>query len=110
MKSKVEIMPSTLIYHELIGLEVKVIRSTNPLSTGTLGRVIDETKNMLIVENSKSRELKIPKADSEFLFRIPAELSEKGRRSDTFVKIQGNLLLSQPENRIKNIKKLRKWG
>jgi ribonuclease P protein subunit POP4 len=110
MKSKVEIMPSTLIYHELIGLEVKVIRSTNPVLTRTPGRVIDETKNMLIVENSKSRELKIPKADSEFLFRIPAELSEKGRRSDTFVKIQGNLLLSQPENRIKNIKKLRKWG
>ena len=110
MKSKVEIIPSTLIYHELIGLEVKVIRSTNPVLTGTLGRVIDETKNMLIIENSQSREKKIPKADSEFLFRIPAELSDKGRRSDTFVKIQGNLLLSQPENRIKNIKKLRKWG
>jgi ribonuclease P protein subunit POP4 len=110
MKSKVEIVPSTLIYHELIGLEVKVIYSTNPVLTGTLGQVIDETKNMLIIENSQSRELKIPKADSEFLFRIPAELSEKGRRSDTFVKIQGNLLLSQPENRIKNIKKLRKWG
>lgn len=110
MKSKVEIIPSTLIYHELIGLEVKVIRSTNPVFIGTLGRVIGETKNMLIIENSQSREKKIPKADSEFLFRIPAELSEKGRRSDTFVKIQGNLLLSQPENRIKNIKKLRKWG
>lgn len=110
MKSKVEIRPSTLIYHELIGLEVKVIHSTNPVLTGTLGRVINETKNMLIIENSQSREKKIPKADSEFLFRIPAELSEIGRRSDTFVKIQGNLLLSQPENRIKNIKKLRKWG
>lgn len=72
--------------------------------------MIDETKNLLIIENSGPRELKIPKADSEFLFRIPTELSEKGRRSDTFVKIQGNLLLSQPENRIKNIKKLRKWG
>jgi ribonuclease P protein subunit POP4 len=110
MKSKVEILPSTLIYHELIGLEVKVIHSTNPVLTGTLGRVIDETKNMLIIENSKSRELKIPKADSEFIFRIPVKLSQKGRRSDIFVKIQGNLLLSQPESRIKNIKKLRKWG
>ena len=110
MRSEVEIIPSTLIYHELIGLEVKVICSTNPVLTGTLGRVIDETKNMLIIENLQSRELKIPKADSEFLFRIPTELSEKGRRSDTFVQIQGNLLLSQPENRIKNIKKLRKWG
>ena len=110
MKSKVEIIPSTLIFHELIGLEVKVIHSTNPVLIGTLGRVINETKNMLIIENSQSREQKIPKADSEFLFRIPAELSEKGRRSDTFVKIQGNLLLSQPENRIKNIKKLRKRG
>lgn len=110
MKSKVEILPSTLIYHELIGLEIQVIRSTNPALIGIRGRVIDETKNMLVIENLRSRELKIPKADSEFLFRIPAELSEKGRRSDTFVKIQGNLLLSQPENRIKNIKKLRKWG
>ncbi len=110
MKSKVEILPSTLIYHELIGLEIQVIRSTNPALIGIHGLVIDETKNLLIIENLRSRELKIPKADSEFLFRIPAELSEKGRRSDTFVKIQGNLLLSQPENRIKNIKKLRKWG
>lgn len=110
MISKVEILPSTLIYHELIGLDIKVIYSTNPSLTGILGRVVNETKNMLVVENSQSRELKIPKADSELIFRIPAELSEKGRRSDTFVKIQGNLLLSQPENRIKNIKKLRKWG
>jgi ribonuclease P protein subunit POP4 len=110
MKSKVEILPSTLIYHELIGLEIQVILSTNPTLTGIRGRVVNETKNMLIVENSKSRELKIPKADSEFLFRIPAELSEKGRRSDKFVKVQGNLLLSQPENRIKKIRKLRKWG
>jgi ribonuclease P protein subunit POP4 len=107
---KVEILPSTLIFHELIGLEIKVIYSTNPSLIGIRGRVINETKNMFVVENSRSRELKIPKADSEFIFRIPAELSEKGRRSDTFVKIQGNLLLSQPENRIKNIKKLRKWG
>ncbi len=110
MKSDVEILPFTLPYHELIGLDVKVIHSTNPAMIGTRGRVIDETKNMFIVEDSKSRELNIPKADSEFIFRIPAELSEKGRRSDLFVKIQGNLLLSQPENRIKNIKKLRKWG
>ena len=110
MKSKVEISPSTLNFHELIGLEVKIVDSTNPSYIGTRGRVIDETKNMLVIENSNSRELKIPKADSEFIFRIPAKLSEKGRRSDTFVKIQGNLLLSQPENRIKNIKKQRKWG
>ncbi|MCC4771263.1 ribonuclease P protein component 1 [Methanosarcina sp. DH2] len=110
MISKVEILPSTLIFHELIGLETKVICSTNPSLIGIRGRVINETKNMLVIENSRFRELKIPKADSEFIFRIPAELSEKGRRSDTFVKIQGNLLLSQPENRIKNIKKLRKWG
>jgi ribonuclease P protein subunit POP4 len=108
MKSKVEILPSTLIYHELMGLEIRVMHSTNSSLIGTQGRIIDETKNMLIIENSKSRVLKIPKADSEFLFRIPAELSENG--SDKFVKIQGNLLLSQPENRIKNIKKLRKWG
>lgn len=110
MRYKVEILPSNLIFHELIGLEIKVSNSTNPSLIGIRGRVINETKNMLVVENSESRELKIPKADSEFIFRIPAELSEKGRRSDTFVKIQGNLLLSQPENRIKNIKKLRKWG
>jgi len=83
-----------------------LIHSTNPVLTGIHGRVINETKNMLIIENSKSRELKIPKADSEFLFRIPAELSEKGRRSDEFVKIQGNLLPITTRKSIKNIKKL----
>lgn len=108
--SKVEISPSTLIFHELIGLKVKISNSTNPTQTGIQGRVIDETKNMLFIENFASRILKIPKAGSEFVFRVPAELSKKGCRSDIFIKIQGNLLLSQPENRIKNIKKLRKWG
>ncbi|MDD3042076.1 MAG: ribonuclease P protein component 1 [Methanosarcinaceae archaeon] len=110
MISDVEILPSNLIYHELIGLFVKVVDSTNPSLIGIRGPVIDETKNMLLVETSQARELMIPKAGTEFIFRIPAKLSEKGRRSDTFVKVQGNLLLSQPENRIKSIKKLRKWG
>ncbi|MDD2438952.1 MAG: ribonuclease P protein component 1 [Methanosarcinaceae archaeon] len=110
MRSDVEISPSKLIYHELIGLFVKVVASTNPSLIGIQGSVINETKNMLLVENSQTRELMIPKAGTEFLFRIPAKLSENGRRSDTFVKVQGNLLLSQPENRIKSIKKLHKWG
>jgi ribonuclease P protein subunit POP4 len=77
MRSKVEILPSNLIFHELIGLEIKVSNSTNPSLIGIRGRVINETKNMLVIENSESRELKIPKADSEFVFRISRALRKR---------------------------------
>ena len=85
------ITPKTLIHHCLIGLEVKIIQSTNEKNLNIMGKVIDETKNTLIIKINK-KEAQIAKKNSIFQFR----LSE-----DQAVEVKGDLLLGRPEERIK---------
>jgi|Deesub1362A_J573_1020465.scaffolds.fasta_scaffold01304_5 ribonuclease P protein subunit POP4 len=86
-----EIRPDNLIYHELLGLKVEVEESTNPLMKGIRGVVVDETAKMLIID-SEGKEKKIPKHGNTFLFDL----------GDVCVRVNGDLLISRPELRIKN--------
>jgi ribonuclease P protein subunit POP4 len=101
----VEISAYNLIFHELIGLFTEVINSNNPSLEEIRGKVVGETRNMLIVETYGEYEKMVPKSGSTFLFHIP--LLRGNTRVTEQVKVNGNLLLSQPENRIKNIRKIR---
>lgn len=87
-----EIAPDNLIYHELIGLPVQVVDAANPSLIGIGGRVVDETRNTLVIEEDEV-ERRVPKDVATLVFTIP-----DGRR----VKVSGSLLLSQPEDRIQN--------
>lgn len=98
-----DITPSNLIYHELMGLTTRVIDSTNPSLINIRGKVVDETRNTLTVETDGARETVVPKMGTIFVFQIPARSA--GGHEVKHVKVNGTLLLSQPENRIKNIKK-----
>ncbi|WP_367343525.1 ribonuclease P protein component 1 [Methanomethylovorans sp.] len=100
-----EISAYNLIFHELIGLFTEVINSNNPSLKKIRGKVVGETRNMLIVETYDNNEKMVPKSGSTFLFHIP--LLGGNSRVTEQVKVNGNLLLSQPENRIKNIRKIR---
>jgi ribonuclease P protein subunit POP4 len=91
------ITPSNLVRHELIGLEVKVVESTNPSQAGLSGRVVDESRNILTIETS-SGVRNLPKQDCTFSFRLP---------SGEWVRVEGRLLVARPEDRLK--KKHRKW-
>ena len=42
---------------ELIGLHTKVITSKNHTLVGVEGKIIDETKNTIVIENNKKRRL-----------------------------------------------------
>ena len=42
-----------VLRHELIGLDVLVSGATNPEQRGLSGRIIDETRNLLVVETPK---------------------------------------------------------
>jgi ribonuclease P protein subunit POP4 len=84
-----DLTPENLIYHELIGLPVEVIPN------GISGTVVDETRNMLVVETG-GKDRKISKSGRTFIFTLP-----EGSR----VKVLGSLLRSQPENRIPKRKK-----
>lgn len=99
-----DLTPSKLVFHELIGLEVTIKGATNPTYDDIRGKVVDETKNMIIVQTKEGIEKNIPKKGSSFVFRIPAHLSLK--HAERYVKVNGNLLLSQPESRTKNIRKI----
>ena len=106
-----KLVPHNIIHHELIGLDIKVVDSTNSSLNGIEGRIIDETKNMFKVETDELEKM-IPKSGSSFIFTISSshQTNDGKRYLPSKIKVDGRLLLSQPENRIqtKFRKKFRK--
>jgi ribonuclease P protein subunit POP4 len=79
--------------HELIGLEAKVVNSSDPSLLGAHGRIVNETKEMLVVElDGKARS--IPKSISVFLITLP---------DGEEVEIDGKRIVGRPQDRIKKI-------
>ena len=72
--------------HELIGLEVRV-EGKSGLS-GLAGKVVDETRNMLLVETEAGTK-KVPKKGNKFRF------------PEYETALDGEKLLARPEDRIK---------
>jgi ribonuclease P protein subunit POP4 len=89
--------PKDIVIGEVIGLEVRVVACTNKQLEGLSGNVIDESRNMLVIETQKG-EKSLPKEDCIFSFHLP---------SGEWVRVEGSLLVARPEDRIK--KKFRKW-
>ncbi len=92
-----EITPQNILRHELIGLGVKVVRARSPSARGIRGIVVDETRNMLTINNEKGKVM-IPKNIATFRFNLPS-----GVRLD----VDGARLVAKPENRLKT--KVRRW-
>jgi ribonuclease P protein subunit POP4 len=91
------ITAKNLVKHELIGLQIKVTKSTNKSQEMIGGMVVDETKSMLKIE-TKNGIKGIAKKTSEFIFTIPS-----GKK----VKVDGKKIFARPEDRIKL--KVKKW-
>jgi ribonuclease P protein subunit POP4 len=83
--------PKNLVRHELCGLTVVVKNSTEPTQKGLRGRVVDETYNTLKIETKKGEKTVI-KNNCMFVFTLPDK---------TRVQVDGKLLVSRPEDRIK---------
>lgn len=84
------ISSQNILRHELIGLDVLVIRASNPEQVGVAGLVIDETKNTLVIRTGRG-EKRIPKRFSVFRFQLP---------DGTLVDVDGSCLEARPERRI----------
>jgi len=84
-----------IYFHELIGLEVSVNDHVDTSLKGVRGRVIDETKNMIVVLTDDGRELKIPKHGGKFTFKLPRTLK---------VEVLGDLIIGRPEDRLKRFR------
>jgi ribonuclease P protein subunit POP4 len=84
------ITPS-IVQHEFIGLETKVIKSSNPHVVGITGRVVDETRNTLTILHNGERKVVI-KDTAVFDFVMP---------DGTVVELDGKVIMGRPEDRIK---------
>lgn len=90
------ISSKNIFYHELIGLEIKIVDSTDSYLIGLTGKVVDETKKTFLIQTNSSFKEKseklIQKDISVFQFKVP---------DGTIVEIDGKILLNRPEDRIK---------
>lgn len=91
------ITPQNLVRHELIGLKVKVTKSTDSTQRNLSGMVVDESYNTLTIESGE-KEKTVVKSNCVFVFTLP---------SRTKVEVDGKVIVSRPEDRVK--KKQPKW-
>jgi ribonuclease P protein subunit POP4 len=87
---------SNLIYHDLVGLDAKVISSTDPSQLGIRGEVVDETANILGISTERGVKM-IPKKNSSFLFYLPQEVT-----------VEGSEIAFRPEDRLKRLQRRRR--
>ena len=91
------ITPQNILRHELIGLNARVSWSKDPTIRGMRGRVVDESKNMLVLVGG-GQIRRIPKDVATFRFKLD---------NGTLVDVDGLRLLARPENRLKT--RVRRW-
>lgn len=87
------ITAENLIHHEFIGREVLVIASSNPFLTSTFGRIINETKQMLVIQphGLKEKSKMVAKKGSVFRFTLP---------DGGLVDVDGDAICTAPHRRI----------
>jgi ribonuclease P protein subunit POP4 len=88
-----KVSPSNLIYHNLVGLSVKVMSAADPSQQGVEGKVVDETSRMLMI-STRCGERMIPKSYSRFSFHLPPE-----------VVVEGNEIAQNSEDRLKRLQR-----
>jgi len=80
------------MYEEFIGLPIIIIDSKNKSLIGKEGKVIDETQNLIIIEEESKKISKVLKKGT--MFRINNKT------------INGDKINKRPEDRVKLIRKL----
>ena len=90
-------IPENILRHELIGLDVKIVRARNRSIRGARGVVVDESKNMITLLRA-GRKVLIPKSIATFQFKLSNGL---------LVDVDGARLIGRPEGRLKT--KVRRW-
>ncbi|MFQ6064915.1 MAG: ribonuclease P protein component 1 [Candidatus Bathyarchaeia archaeon] len=80
-----------IVQRELIGLDANVVKSSNPSCVGISGKVVDETRNTLVIIHQNKKKAIIKEA-AVFHFTMP---------DGTVVEINGKTIVGRPEDRIK---------
>ena len=91
------ITPLTITKNELIGLDVSISKSYNKQLLGLRGRIIDETRNTLVLRR-ESKIIRIPKDIVHFEMSVPFSKT---------IEVDGRSILARPEDRIKM--RVKRW-
>jgi ribonuclease P protein subunit POP4 len=89
------ITPQNLKVHELIGLRARVVQSLSRPYKGLGGRVVDETKNTLVLEGKGGLEKRVPKRGCVFEFALPGGVKAR---------LDGSTIAYRPYDRPKKLK------
>ena len=89
---------SAALKNEFIGLNAKVVRSSHPDYIGITGRVVDETRNTLVIRHKNKNKI-IVKNTAVFHFAL---------QDGTTIEIDGNAIVGRPEARLKK-RPRRRW-
>lgn len=81
-----------ILQHEFIGLNAKVVKSSQPSYVGIAGKIIDESRNTFTILGENGKRKIILKKGTIFQFVLPDE---------TVVEIDGKVLVGRPEARVK---------
>ena len=81
----------TPLQHEFIGLNAEVVESLNPSYVGIKGKVLNETRNTLVILHNNKKTM-IIKNVAVFHFTMS---------DGTIVEVDGKVIVGRPENRIK---------
>ncbi len=82
-----------ILFHTFIGLNVEILKSNLKTLVGMHGKIIDETKNMLVIE-TENGEKRVQKVSC--LFRFNLESGES-------VEVEGRKICFRPEERAKKV-------
>lgn len=92
------ITAKSILRHELIGLSVEVAQARNPSQASIRGRVVDESRNTLLIQQGDKRK-RVAKQTAVFRFTLP---------DGTAVEVEGSAIVGRPEDRVKR-KTKRGW-
>lgn len=89
---------SHILQDEFIGLNLKVVKCTNPSCIGLSGKIIDETKNTFKIICGGEEKVLI-KENCIFHLTLPDK---------TIIEVDGKVLIGRPEDRVKKVVR-RRW-
>lgn len=82
--------PHNITKHELTGLDITIVRSSNKSLVGKKGRIVDETRSTLTLSEGKSLK-KLIKSTIVFHIAIDGKV----------VEVDGKAIIGRPEERLK---------
>ena len=83
-----------ILYSTFVGLKIEIANSSQHELAGVKGRVVDETKNLIVIEKEDGKVVKIPKVSSVFRFTLD---------DGSTMEIEGKKIAFRPHERPKKV-------